>query len=296
MPSLALALHDGDVRLDALPDGTARIAGCDSLRRWHAATSTVRSAGAATTRRSSSTSRGDKVLAADTRDLRAVIAPNVAVRYAAEQPLEVTGTVTVPEARIALEGLDGGVSRRRMWSCWIRWIPKRTVASPLSLDLTLVLRRRRVALNGFGLDGTLTGQLRVRQRPGREMIGNGTLEVAGTYKAYGQKLTVSRGELIWSNAPIVDPLLDMRAERVVGDVTAGIQVRGHATSPQASVWADPAMDRIRSALLSRARPSASAAQATTKAGNSMRPLPRCPRAVGCLRRNSRRAWASTMRA
>nr|WP_231734380.1 translocation/assembly module TamB domain-containing protein [Lysobacter gilvus] len=241
VPSLALELHDGDVRLDALQDGTARIAG--SIRSGEGTLQVNGSLGW----RGDDTPlvlnvTGDKVLAADTRDLHAVIAPNVTVRYAAKQPLEVTGTVTVQEARIALEGLEGGVTRSPDVVVLDPVDPKRTAASPLSLDLTLVLPEDAVALNGFGLDGTLTGQLRVRQRPGREMVGDGTLEVGGTYKAYGQKLSVSRGELIWSNAAIVDPLLNIRAERVVGDVTAGIQVRGHATSPQAEVWAEPAMD------------------------------------------------------
>jgi translocation and assembly module TamB len=167
--------------------------------------------------------------------------------------------VTVQEARIALEGLEGGATRSPDVVVLDPVDPKRTAESPLALDLTLVLPEGAVVLNGFGLDGTLTGQLRVRQRPGSEMIGTGALEVAGTYKAYGQKLTVSRGELIWSNSPVVDPLLNIRAERVVGDVTAGIQVRGHATSPQAEVWADPAMDESEAlAYLVLGRPLSSA--------------------------------------
>ncbi|KGQ19153.1 Pathogenicity protein [Lysobacter dokdonensis DS-58] len=258
VPSLALELHDGDVRLDALPDGTARIAG--AIRSGEG---TLRVDGSLGWRGADTplvlNVTGDKVLAADTRDLHAVIAPNVVVRYAATQPIEVTGTVTVQEARIALEGLEGGATTSPDVVVLDPVDPKRTASSPLALDLTLVLPEGSVALAGFGLDGTLGGQLRVRQRPGREMIGNGTLEVAGTYKAYGQKLSVSRGELIWSNSPIVDPLLDVRAEREVGDVTAGIQVRGHATSPQAEVWADPAMDESEAlAYLALGRPLSSA--------------------------------------
>lgn len=258
VPSLALELVDGDVRMEALQDGSARIAG--TIRSGEG---TLRVDGSLGWRGDDTplvlNVTGDKVLAADTRDLHAVIAPNVAVRYAAKQPLEVTGTVTVQEARIALEGLEGGATRSPDVVVLDPVDPKRTVESPLSLDLTLILPEGAVALNGFGLDGTLQGQLRVRQRPGREMIGNGTLEVAGNYKAYGQKLTVSQGELIWSNSPIVDPLLDVRAERVVGDVTAGIQVRGHATSPQAQVWADPAMDESEAlSYLALGRPLSSA--------------------------------------
>ena len=258
IPSLAVELHDGDVRLDALQDGTARIAGT-----VQSGEGTLRVDGSLGWRGDDTplvlNVTGDKVLAADTRDLHAVVAPNVTVRYAAKQPIEVTGTVTVQEARIALEGLEGGATVSPDVVVLDPVDPKRTASSPLALDLTLVLPEGAVALNGFGLDGTLAGQLRVRQRPGREMLGIGELEVAGKYKAYGQKLTVSRGTLTWSNSPIVDPLLDVRAERVVGDVTAGIQVRGHATSPQAEVWADPAMDESEAlAYLALGRPLSSA--------------------------------------
>jgi translocation and assembly module TamB len=45
----------------------------------------------------------------------------------------------------------------------------------------------------------------------------------------------------------------------VGDVTAGIQVLWHATSPQAEVWADPAMDESEAlAYLVLGRPLSSA--------------------------------------
>jgi translocation and assembly module TamB len=103
----------------------------------------------------------------------------------------------------------------------------------------------------------------VRQRPGREMTATGTLDVAGRYTAYGQKLTITRGDLTWSNSEIANPLLDIRAEREVGDVTAGIQVSGRASAPQAQVYSDPAMDDSEAlAYLALGRPlmTASAAE------------------------------------
>src|SRR5690606_20922959 len=115
-------------------------------------------------------------------------------------------------------------------------------ASPLQLDLTLAMGED-VRLRGFGLDGTLGGSLRVRAQPGREMVGNGTLDVRGVYSAYGQRLRITRGRLSFSG-PVSDPLLDIRAERKVGayGVTAGINVPGRASSPQARVWTDPSSD------------------------------------------------------
>jgi translocation and assembly module TamB len=91
------------------------------------------------------------------------------------------------------------------------------------------------------------------------MTAAGTLDVAGRYTAYGQKLTITRGELTWSNSEIANPLLDIRAEREVGDVTAGIQVSGRASAPQAQVYSNPAMgDSEALAYLALGRPLATA--------------------------------------
>jgi translocation and assembly module TamB len=198
------------------------------------------------------------VLVSDTRDLRAVADPDVVVRYSAGQPINVTGSVGVPTARIDLERLDQGVSASPDVVVLDPVDPQRGVATPLDLDLMLQLGDD-VRLNGFGLDGTLDGSLRVRARPGREMVATGTLEVGGRYTAYGQKLDITRGRLVWSNTAIADPLLDIRAEREVADVTAGIDVTGHASNPQAEVWTDPATDQSEAlAYLALGRPLSSA--------------------------------------
>jgi translocation and assembly module TamB len=161
--------------------------------------------------------------------------PDVELRYAARQPLRVTGTVTVPSAMIDLERLDEGVSASEDVVVLDPVDPERGASSPLQLDLTLAMGED-VRLRGFGLDGTLGGSLRARAQPGREMTGNGTLEVGGVYSAYGQRLSF--------NGPVSDPLLDIRAERKVEayGVTAGINVTGRASSPQARVWTDPSSD------------------------------------------------------
>jgi translocation and assembly module TamB len=260
LPALALTVRDGQARLDARADGTARITG--SLRSGEG---TLAIDGTLGWRGDDAplvlNVRGSNVLASDTRDLRAVVDPDVVVRRAAGQPLAITGTVGVPSARIDLERLDRGVAASPDVVVLDPADPERALATPLDLDLVLALGDD-VRLSGFGLDGTLAGRLRVRERPGREMTAHGSLDVAGRYTAYGQKLTITRGELNWANGPIANPLLDIRAEREVADVTAGIQVTGRATAPQAEVWAEPAMDESEAlAYLALGRPLASASDA-----------------------------------
>jgi translocation and assembly module TamB len=238
LPALAITLQDGDVRLDALPDGSARIAG--QVRSGEGSLNINGSLGwQGDDTPLVLTLKGDNVLLSDTRDLRAVANPDVQVRYAAKQPIQVTGTVTVPSARIDLERLDEGVSASPDVVVLDPVDPEDTGDLPLDLDLTLALGDD-VRLSGFGLDGTLGGRLRARARPGREMTASGRLDVEGRYTAYGQELQVTRGELVWSNGPVADPILNIRAEREVGEVTAGIDVTGRASSPQAKVWSNPA--------------------------------------------------------
>jgi len=202
--------------------------------------------------------RGRNVLAADTHDLRAVIDPDVTVRYAPGQPLAISGRVGVPSARLDLERLDRGVAASPDVVVLDPVDATQAITTPAVLDLTLAMGDD-VRLHGFGLDGTLAGSLRVRTRPGREMVANGTLEVGGQYLAYGRKLDITRGRLVWNETAIGDPLLDIRAERKVSDVTAGIDVTGRATRPQAEVWTDPASDQSEAlAYLALGRPLSSA--------------------------------------
>jgi translocation and assembly module TamB len=253
-------LNEGDVRLDAQPDGSARIRG--DVRSGEGV---LHLDGALGWRDLSGRQAplvlnvsGKNVLASDTRDLRAVIEPDVVVRYAAGHPLDVTGRIGVPSARLDLERLDRGVATSPDVVVLDPVDKTRGLATPLVLDLTLALGND-VRLAGFGLDGTLGGSLRVRAQPGREMLATGTLDVGGRYLAYGQALDITRGRLAWSNTPIADPLLDIRAERDVGEVTAGIDVSGHATQPQAEVWTDPATDQSEAlAYLALGRPLSSA--------------------------------------
>ncbi|QIL19504.1 translocation/assembly module TamB domain-containing protein [Thermomonas sp. HDW16] len=256
LPSLGIALREGDLRMQAQADGNARIVGrvrsgdgvldVDGTLGWrNQDTPLVLNL------------RGTNVLIAETRQLRAVANPDVVVRYRAGQPLQVTGTVTVPEADINLERLDEGVSASSDVVVLDPVDPKRSTPNTLDLDLALVMGKD-VAIKGFGLTGTLGGSLRVRAAPGREMRGTGALEVGGRYTAYGQRLQITRGRLLWSNTLVGDPVLDIRAEREVGDVTAGIRVEGRASAPRATVYSDPAKsDSEALAYLTLGRPLSS---------------------------------------
>ena len=184
---------------------------------------------------------GENVLLANTSELRVVANPDLDFTLAGTT-MQLRGSVHVPEADIDLERLDRGTSVSEDVVVLDPVDPEEEPTSPLDMDLTVSLGDK-VKMAGFGLKGALTGKMQVWAKPGREMTANGGLEVSGRYKAYGQDLTISRGQLTWNYNPVSDPRINIRAERHIGDVTAGIDVTGRAQQPRADVWSNPSMSQ-----------------------------------------------------
>lgn len=184
---------------------------------------------------------GENVLLSNTSELRIVANPDLDFTLAGTA-MQLRGSVHVPEADLDLERLDRGTSVSADVVVLDPVDPEETATSPLDMELTVSLGDK-VRMAGFGLKGGLTGKMQVWARPGREMTANGGLEVSGRYKAYGQDLTITRGQLTWNYNAVSDPRINIRAQRQISDITAGIDVTGRAMQPRATVWSDPAMSQ-----------------------------------------------------
>ena len=202
---------------------------------------------------------GKNVLVSDTRDLRAV---DRSRRHGAlrRRPADHRHRQRRRAERASsISNASTTACRPRPTSsCSIRSIPKRTASSPLDLDLTLALGDD-VRLNGFGLEGTLGGSLRVRQRPGREMIATGTLEVGGRYEAYGQELDITRGG--WCGRTRRSPIRCSTSAPNARSATSPPASTSTAAPPRRRrrVWTDPASDESEAlAYLALGRPLSSA--------------------------------------
>ncbi|MCX7041794.1 MAG: translocation/assembly module TamB domain-containing protein [Gammaproteobacteria bacterium] len=182
---------------------------------------------------------GVNITVADTPDLQATMSPDLRLRRN-DGIWQVRGTVGVPMARLDLERLDNSVSVSPDVVVIDPRVP--ASASALFFDTDVVLQLGDdVKLRGFGLDGGLTGSLRVRDRSDREALMTGTLNVSGTYIAYGRALQIKRGRLGFINAAIDNPTLDILAEREFESVTVGVRVRGLAAAPETTITSSPAM-------------------------------------------------------
>ncbi|MBW8369218.1 MAG: translocation/assembly module TamB domain-containing protein [Arenimonas sp.] len=239
LPALGLKLTQGQFALVGNVDGTSRLEG------------TVRSGegvlqveGSLNFRDATAplqlVLRGENVTLASTPELYLIGTPEITLRWLPDR-LELRGTLAVPEARADLEALDGNVSVSPDVVVVDAIDPARERSKPLDMDFSVSLGDK-VKLKGFGLDGSMTGALRLRERLGRRATASGTLQVTGKYRAYGQSLTIQRARLSYADAAFDNPTLDIRAERVFDDVTVGVQVRGTASRPDTTVVSNPAME------------------------------------------------------
>lgn len=98
----------------------------------------------------------------------------------------------------------------------------------------------RVTIDTFGLSGRLSGSVLARTNDEDIARGTGELNIdEGKYVAFGRKLDVERGRLIFSNGPLADPGIDIRASKEFPDVTAGANVRGTLRAPRLTLFSDP---------------------------------------------------------
>jgi len=124
----------------------------------------------------------------------------------------------------------------------------RKVYVRLAMDLGEQLK-----LRGRGLETRLAGQLELTQQAGPPRLKGTVRTVGGTYAAYGQKLDVERGEVIFNGA-YDNPRLDILAVRPNTDTRVGVLVTGTALAPRIQLYSEPDMsdgDKLSWLLLGR---------------------------------------------
>jgi translocation and assembly module TamB len=119
------------------------------------------------------------------------------------------------------------------------------------LDNLQVRLGEKVTFDGFGLKTGLTGGLRLNQSLGADptlVTGDGSVKlVDGQFNAFGQKLEIERGSLIFAGV-VTDPGLDVKASRDVDyegrEVTVGVLLSGNISRIQTRVFSEPAMGEL----------------------------------------------------
>ncbi|MDP2226147.1 MAG: translocation/assembly module TamB domain-containing protein, partial [Moraxellaceae bacterium] len=182
-----------------------------------------------------------QLLATINPDLQFVIEPGlVNIRGKVVVPTAEINLKTLPERAVALspdirlvsEG-DDDASRMQILKRGREWV--------VDADVDLILGEA-INFEGFGLTSKLSGGLRLRQTAQRGLEASGEVELdsEARYEAYGQKLRIRRGQLVFAGN-ITQPGLDIEAVREVDGNIVGIRVEGRANAPEATLFSEPTM-------------------------------------------------------
>lgn len=186
---------------------------------------------------------GERVLVSDTPLARALVSPELDLAYSATDGLRIEGRVAIPEARLDLERLEGSVEPSEdVVVLDPRDSREEGGDMPVRAEVELVLGDD-VDLQGFGFDGSISGTITVRERPGRVTTARGALDVTGEYTAYGQDLEIVEGRLLYSATPLDNPTLQVRAVREIREQTVGLRITGSASEPDLEIYADPPLEQ-----------------------------------------------------
>jgi translocation and assembly module TamB len=129
-----------------------------------------------------------------------------------------------------------------------------------------------VSIDTYGLTGRITGRLETRTDTADIARGTGELNIAeGKYLAFGRKLDIERGRLIFNNGPLADPGIDIRASRQFPDIEAGANVRGTLRAPRLTLFSDPTIPQSQILSLLIAGGSLESVQ-SAETGKSSNPL------------------------
>ncbi len=121
----------------------------------------------------------------------------------------------------------------------------------LAVDIDLGDKLR---VRGRGIDTRLSGTLRLASSSGRPLLTGTVSGAGGTYQAYGQKLDLDRGLIVFSGE-FGNPNLDILAMRPNLDAQVGVAINGPLVSPRVRLYSSTDMsdsDKLSWLLLGRA--------------------------------------------
>ncbi len=185
---------------------------------------------------------GHRFEAAHRAQMKAIVSPDIDVAITNE--LRVTGQVRVPVAYLQLVNIPASAIAPSDDVVLTDTTAAQSQSRPISTDVRVILGDS-VTFSGFNFNARLSGGLRVMQQPKHLATASGTIVIdSGTYKAYGQDLTIQNGKVQFAGGAINNPGLDIRAARTAEDsVVAGLDIKGTLKQPQVTIFSQPAMSQ-----------------------------------------------------
>lgn len=178
-------------------------------------------------------------------DSSLVVHPQLQLQWNAEgRPgLGLTGELPVERARIAIGELPASAVQSSA-DVVLMDEPEQERSTPLPLWARVGIDLGEdFQFQGFGANARLAGQLELDWTGGTPPRARGEVTIPqGRYRAYGQRLAVRRGSLLF-DGDLRSPDLDLEVIRDLQrrDVTVGLRITGTPQHPHAQLFSDPAM-------------------------------------------------------
>lgn len=177
--------------------------------------------------------------------LKATLSPDIKIT-ANRTAMNIAGEAVIPWARTNIKRLPETATQVSSDAVIVNESFGQDEPEPpleISTNLNLSLGKD-VQFKGFGLSSKLSGKLSLLKEPQRQFFTSGYVSVVdGSYKAYGQTLTIDRGRLVFQG-PYENPGLDIRASRIIKgteEAKVGLEIGGTLQRPIAHIYSVPAV-------------------------------------------------------
>ena len=159
------------------------------------------------------------------------------------QSVEIRGSIFVDRANLA--PIDVSMSVSPSSDQILIGVTDEVPEEGFNVDTDITVRLgNNIAIDAYGLTGALSGTLQLQQSSRQPALARGSLAVSnGYFNAYGTKLDIERGRLIYRGGSVDNPGMDIRAERYAESIMAGVEVRGTLKDPEIRLISDPPMSR-----------------------------------------------------
>jgi translocation and assembly module TamB len=185
--------------------------------------------------------------------LKATLSPDIKLT-ANREAMHVSGDAVIPWARANIKRLPETATQVSSDAVIVNErFAQDENAPPIAFFTNLNLSLGNdVQFKGFGLNSKLSGKLSLLKDAQRQFFTSGYVSVVdGSYKAYGQTLTIDRGRLVFQG-PYENPGLDIRASRIIKggeEIKVGLEIGGTLQRPIAHVYSIPARSESQAMMM-----------------------------------------------
>jgi len=194
--------------------------------------------------------QGNQFLIANTPSYQVSISPQLVFNFTPTS-LKITGSLIIPSAQIQPPAFTESITIPNDITFKTKE-QKKSLPFNTTVDVNVVVHNQ-VTLNYEGLNTHLNGSLHLTQIPPNPLSAEGSILLTdGTYKAYGQNLTIKQGHLFFTGGGLDNPSIRLRAGKYIKEasnkwtngltrkVRVGVQVSGQLSEPTLHLFSIPA--------------------------------------------------------